>query len=205
MSGSVLMCNNIQIITLLKWTNSHIAQREGLYTAARAAPLSYTTSLDVYISGYCCRPWIILTSSLQERSAQKKRHRLLLGWMSTNNNPPFLKRMCVCFCLHQLCEFRSVWISDSKFLSGSVAFILCSSRRFLSVAAILSPLVWVVFTGQHWEEWGGWQAATVQCCHSPLHMTPLSQLTSHNLGMKAAFSLFLHPRSLSILRWAMPA
>lgn len=86
---------------------------------------------------------------------------------------------------------------DSKFLSGSVAFILSSSRRFLSVAAILSSLVWVVLTGHHQEVEGVGGGG-----YSPLHRSPLSQLTARNLGMKAAFSLFLHPpppRSLAIL------
>lgn len=83
---------------------------------------------------------------------------------------------------------------DSKFLSGSVAFILRSSRRFLSVAAILSSLVWVVLSGHYQEAgWGGWQH-----CHSPLHRSLLSQLTACNLGMKAAFSLFLQPPPVTL-------
>lgn len=61
------------------------------------------------------------------------------------------------------------------------------------MAAILSSLAWAVFAGHHQEARGGRQATTVQRRHSPLHRSPLSQLTARNLGMKAAFSLSLHP------------
>lgn len=56
---------------------------------------------------------------------------------------------------------------DSNFLSS---FLLAYSRRFLSAAAILSSLVWVVFTGHQHGGGGeglGGEATTAQRRHSP--------------------------------------
>lgn len=50
---------------------------------------------------------------------------------------------------------------DSKFLSGSVAFILSSSRRFLPVAAILSSLGWKILAGHYQEGETGHHSAAL--------------------------------------------
>lgn len=110
-----------------------------------------------------------------------------------------MPQSCSVFTLHV-----RVLLASTKALSESLtarscqAFIPSSTRRFLSVAAIMSSQEWAVDTSESWEG-GGWTKH-----HSPLHRSPLSQLNCCNLPMKAAFSKFLLSPTLFILTWHWP-
>lgn len=81
---------------------------------------------------------------------------------------------------------------DSYFLSGSSFILLLSAGG----SCLRRPycLQWsssLDTSGRRTE--GGGRPPQHSAATPPLHRSPLSLLTGGNLGMKAAFSLFLHP------------
>ncbi len=104
--------------------------------------------------------------------------------MSTDNSLNFL---CFSVCINRVSVWQQVPVRDCSFYSQLQQEVpVCGGHIVLTG---VGRARWTPSGGQR----GGRQATTVQHCHSPLHRSPFSQLTASNLGVKAAFSLFLHP------------